>query len=260
MLRGWRRGYDWQRTCLPTSLGGGRIRDTRRNGEAEQLSLLGAGIDDRPHRPVGAGRCLRSARGLLQPRDRDRRDAQSQFHGIIDGHTDAFLRPASLRSSSNRCRSEQFFADRADLQRSRVDRQAHRGSIPGWDAGVTWNREHSWPQSRGVDSTAIPDGSDMHHLFPSDPGENSTRGNLNYGGAFGAQAFGIVNDGGTKYYPGDLDAGMVARAQFYMAVRYDGTDSGTSDLELVRRQPSRQRHHARRSESLDRMAFRRAAR
>ena len=24
--------------------------------------------------------------------------------------------------------------------------------IPGWDNGVTWNREHTWPQSRGVGS------------------------------------------------------------------------------------------------------------
>jgi hypothetical protein len=78
----------------------------------------------------------------------------------------------------------------------------------------------------------------MHHLFPSDPGENSTRGNQNYGGVFGAQGYGIVNDGGTKYYPGDLDAGMAARAQFYMAVRYDGTDSGTSDLELSAGNPA----------------------
>jgi hypothetical protein len=75
-------------------------------------------------------------------------------------------------------------------------------------------------------------------MFPSDSDENSTRGNLNFGGAFGAQGFGVVNDGGAKYYPGNLDAGMIARAQFYMAVRYDGTESGTSDLELAAGNPA----------------------
>lgn len=112
------------------------------------------------------------------------------------------------------------------------------GSIPGWDMGATWNREHSWPQSRGVDGTGTPDGSDMHHLFPCDEDENNRRGNRNFGGAFGAQGFGQIDtDGGLKYYPGDLDAGMIARAQFYMDVRYEGGESGTEDLELADEDP-----------------------
>jgi endonuclease I len=112
------------------------------------------------------------------------------------------------------------------------------GSIPGWDSGVTWNREHSWPQSRGVDTTSTPDGSDMFHLFPSKNSDNNTRGNLNYGGAFGQQNRGQVSDGGTKYYPGDADAGLVARAEFYMAVRYNGTETNTQDLELAAGDPA----------------------
>ncbi len=163
---------------------------------------------------------------------------KTQLHGIIDGHTERSY--DQLRSDlqitdvdpNNSSRIMLIYNNRVSIAKPTG------GSILGWDAGVTWNREHSWPQSRGVDTTAMPDGSDMHHLFPSDPGENSTRGNLNYGGAFGAQAFGVVNDGGTKYYPGDLDAGMAARAQFYMAVRYDGTDSGTSNLELAAGNPA----------------------
>ena len=30
------------------------------------------------------------------------------------------------------------------------------GSIPGWDSGTTWNREHTWPQSRGIVDTKQP--------------------------------------------------------------------------------------------------------
>jgi endonuclease I len=116
------------------------------------------------------------------------------------------------------------------------------GSIPGWDGGNTWNREHSWPQSRGVDGEGSPDGSDMHHVFASKMTDNSTRGNLNFSGTYGVGANGTGGRGliesNTKYYPGDADAGLIARAQFYMAVRYDGTDSGTEDLELASGNPA----------------------
>lgn len=106
------------------------------------------------------------------------------------------------------------------------------GQIPGWDEGVSWNREHTWPVSRGLGSEAIPDGSDLHHLRPSTPSVNTERGNQNFGGAFG-QPFGELMDGDSQFwYPGDADAGMIARSQFYMSVRYDGTDPGTTNLEL----------------------------
>lgn len=108
------------------------------------------------------------------------------------------------------------------------------GSIPGWDSGNTWNREHTWPQSRGVGSSG-PDYSDLHQLRPSDPQVNSTRGNSGFGGQFG-QPFGLVSGG--LFYPGDADAGMIARQMFYMAVRYDGSDSSTVDLEVVTGNPS----------------------
>ncbi len=119
-----------------------------------------------------------------------------------------------------------------------IDVSGLSGPPAGWDNGITWNREHSWPQDRGVSSTSPPDGTDLHHLLPSFNSDNSERGNLNFGGAFGAQSRGQVNDGGLKYYPGNMDAGLIARAQFYMAVRYDGADSGTVDLELASGNPA----------------------
>ena len=50
-----------------------------------------------------------------------------------------------------------------------------------------------------------------------------------------------MDGGATKWYPGDADAGLIARQQFYMAVRYDGNtqqDSLTTDLELFPGNPS----------------------
>jgi endonuclease I len=108
--------------------------------------------------------------------------------------------------------------------------------IPGWDGGTTWNREHTWPRSRGVGSSG-PDDSDLFGLRPALTANNGDRGNLNYGGAIG-QPWGVVSDGGSKWYPGDADAGMIARQEFYMATRYDGTETNTTDLELFSGDPS----------------------
>ncbi len=106
------------------------------------------------------------------------------------------------------------------------------GTIPGWDNGTTWNREHTWPRSRGVGSSG-PDDSDLFEIRPSLTSKNGDRADLNFGGAFGAQSYGTVVDGGQTYwYPGDADAGMIARQEFYMAVRYDGTEANTQDLEI----------------------------
>jgi endonuclease I len=104
--------------------------------------------------------------------------------------------------------------------------------IPGWDGGTTWNREHTWPRSRGIGSSGRDD-SDLFNLRPALTANNGDRGDLNYGGAFGAQSWGTVTDGGQTYwYPGNADAGMIARQEFYMATRFDGSDSSTQDLEI----------------------------
>jgi endonuclease I len=163
---------------------------------------------------------------------------KSQLNDIIDGHT---------TRSYDQIRTDLQVTDAVPgdptkiyvVYNNRVPiTKPTGGSTPGWDNGVTWNREHSWPQDRGVDATSAPDGSDMHHVIPSIPSDNTIRDNNNFGGAFGQQSRGLINDGGVKYYPGDLDAGFIARAQFYMAVRYDGTESGTANLELAAGNPA----------------------
>lgn len=163
---------------------------------------------------------------------------KSQLHNIIDGHTVRSYNAArSLLQITDQDPSDPdrmiLVYDRISLDVSSIN---PNGSIPGWDNAATWNREHTWPRSRGVDSSG-PDNSDLHQLRPSTTQVNSDRGNLNFGGAFGAQSFGTVFDGGLKWYPGDADAGMIARQQFYMATRYDNSDSATDDLELVNGNP-----------------------
>lgn len=93
-----------------------------------------------------------------------------------------------------------------------------------------WNREHIWPQSRGGfanGTSSFSDGiniwlptsaadilsghSDAHHIRAEDGQENSSRSNRDYGSDYNGPA----NTSGT--WRGD-----VARALFYMAVRYNG--------------------------------------
>lgn len=49
-----------------------------------------------------------------------------------------------------------------------------------WDSGTTWNREHTWPQSKGADK-GIPMGYDMQSVRPASTEVNSDRGNTPYG-------------------------------------------------------------------------------
>ncbi len=157
---------------------------------------------------------------------------KSQLHNIIDGHTVHSYDAA--RSILQITDADPDNADHIILvyDRASVDLSNIGGSIPGWDNAATWNREHTWPRSRGV-GTSGPDNSDLHQLRPSDTRINSDRGSLDFGGTYGTSSYGTVNDqGSTVWYPGDADAGMIARQEFYMAVRYDGSDSATDDLEL----------------------------
>ncbi len=113
-------------------------------------------------------------------------------------------------------------------------------SVQGaWSTGGTiWNREHRWPVSWGLGSSG-PDYSDMHQLTACDPAINSSRGNRAFGTPDSIGGYGRAGD---HWYPGDNDipgdpdsgndTGDVARVLFYMAVRYDGNEPNTLDLEL----------------------------
>ena len=94
-----------------------------------------------------------------------------------------------------------------------------------------WNREHLWPQSRGT--RAAPMKSDLHHLMPTDASVNQHRSNLNFdnGGSPEGEAPDTFLDD-DSFEPRDDIKGDVARALFYMDVRYEGTN-GEPDLNLV---------------------------
>ena len=100
--------------------------------------------------------------------------------------------------------------------------------------GDCYNREHSFPQSWFNSSSPMV--SDIHHVFASDGKVNGMRNNFPfgnvssatftslYGGKLGTGSnFGYVS---TVFEPIDEYKGDIARAQLYMATRYDNLIAG----------------------------------
>ena len=106
-----------------------------------------------------------------------------------------------------------------------------------------WNREHVWPQSHGAGnpmgngdpSPTWPSSVDAHHLKPSDVQVNSQRGSKDFdsggNGVPGTPPTCRTTTG--TFEPPDASKGDIARAVFYMDVRYAGDAENEPDLELV---------------------------
>lgn len=81
-----------------------------------------------------------------------------------------------------------------------------------WDGGVTYNREHIWPDSKCLSSgRATNDSADIMTLRPTTPSENGSRGNKAYGESSGFED------------PGLDVRGDCARMLLYTYVRWGNT-------------------------------------
>lgn len=160
------------------------------------------------------------------------------LHNQIDGHAAVSYDNARyalqvLDEDPTRPENLTLFYDNTPLNLAAIN----GGSIPGWDAGASWQREHTWPRSRQVNGGGSndtgPDNSDLHLLRPAGA-SNQSRSNLNYGGTGGT----APGSSGGYWYPGSAHRGESARAAFYADVRYDGSDANTVDLRLVNNSPA----------------------
>jgi uncharacterized protein YjdB/endonuclease I len=102
-----------------------------------------------------------------------------------------------------------------------------------WDSGDTWNKEHTWPNSRGAGENTGGPGADPHVLRAAAPATNGSRSNKMYG---------LPSENSSTYDPGSTLAkyrGEAARCIFYAATRYyntcgtGGSSTGTNPLELT---------------------------
>lgn len=178
-----------------------------------------------------------SAEGLTGPA------LKSALHNIIDDHTivayDGGESFQALRS-----------LDQDPNNSSRVLTVYSGTSEPKFaDGGLTWNREHCWPRGYGISATgtgASADESDLFNLRACLAEVNVLRGDRVYDNtspdhptdpaiapAGAPQCLYDANFGqGGLWTPRPSERGDLARAMFYLAVRYDGSDAGTVDLEL----------------------------
>lgn len=105
----------------------------------------------------------------------------------------------------------------------------------------TWNREHLWPRSRGLEESG-PDNTDVHALRPADWNVNSVRQNLFFGDCqdectrrpADEEAAEDTARNSDMFLPPASVRGDIARALFYMERRYSSFDeSNTEVLELT---------------------------
>ncbi|KAG0558007.1 hypothetical protein KC19_11G172300 [Ceratodon purpureus] len=114
-------------------------------------------------------------------------------------------------------------------------------SLQGKSEG--WNREHLWPRSYGLEE-GRPEFTDVHNLRPADANVNSSRGNKYFGDCTALMtprclipanreaAADTATDTNTWRPPTQV-RGDIARAVFYMAVRYGiEQPSGSVNLQL----------------------------
>jgi len=139
-------------------------------GSAEGLSAYDDYLDEQANYYVGA--CAPSALATL---------SGDQLFGVLNtlmGNT-CLLETGSY--SYNSLRSAYVGVDR-DLNNTGCIIGYYDGrTLNGtWDGGNTWNREHTWPQSKGADKS-ISMGHDMQSVRPTSTAVNSDRGNTAYG-------------------------------------------------------------------------------
>jgi predicted extracellular nuclease/endonuclease I len=161
---------------------------------------------------------------------------RAALHGIIRGHTrhsystiwqileEADEDPANPNSVIG------FYTGRS-IPKADRDRG---GNTPDF-----WNREHLWAKSHGFPGESQHAFTDAHHLRAADKSVNGDRGDLDFeeGGQAHNECTACRFDA-DSWDPGPSRRGDVARALLYMDLRYDGSDGGTPDLELVDRTTS----------------------
>jgi endonuclease I len=171
---------------------------------------------------------------------------RTSLHNLIDGHTRYPYTSSSTDTWDILESADEYPVGSntiLDLYQNRIVTKFGGGNGP-------YNREHSWPNSLGFPSSGSIAYTDCHHLFLCDVEYNGYRGNRPFDdcasscvsyvpdvndGAGGSSQPNLAgyNSGYQIWEAWDGRKGDVARAMFYMDVRYSGDVSGEIDLILT---------------------------
>ncbi|MBL8749016.1 MAG: endonuclease [Planctomycetes bacterium] len=181
---------------------------------------------------------------------------RATLHAVIDDHT-----KITYTGSGTDTWTVLELADQNPANSSQIlDLYKNTGFAKQGGGNSFYNREHSWPNSYGFpnDGAANYPYTDCHHLFLCDIAYNADRANLPFknGTASWTERTTAVNGGqggGSGTFPGNSNwfstssdgwqtwsgrKGDVARAMFYMDIRYEGgthgiTGAAEPDLRLT---------------------------
>lgn len=176
---------------------------------------------------------------------------RSSLHPVIDDHT-----KIPYTASTTDSWDVLEFADEDPLDTGRIlDIYKNVSYAKAGGGNNFYNREHTWPKSLGfpTDGPSNYPYTDLHMLMLSEINYNAARGNLPFGNCtascteFPTQAYAGAG-GGSGSFPGNSNwsngsiwqvwrklKGNVARAMFYMDLRYEGGvhgGSGTAEPDL----------------------------
>nr|WP_321222332.1 endonuclease [uncultured Psychroserpens sp.] len=153
---------------------------------------------------------------------------------VVRAQTYADVLDILVEADQNPLNSNQVWLVYKELGRAKLDVQSSSDNFE------KWNREHTYPRSRGgffdIEEDEVADGrdifwttkadslrhgnSDAHALRSADAIENSTRNNKHYGdpalGGYNGPTVNGVLETGASFY------GDVARSVLYMEIRYNG--------------------------------------
>jgi len=194
------------------------------------LGLVGSGLLLRADPPPGYYAAAEGKRGLA---------LRQALHGIVRNH-----RVIPYASGAQ--------LDTSDALRVLDQDPANSGNVVGiysrlsrskasFGLAAGWNREHLWCNGYGIESRE-PAYSDLHNLRAEDMTVNSDRGNKyfdesnpsdpEYANPAGAEAL-LSSTDSDSWEPPEFVKGDIARAMFYMAVRYMGDAAGEPALTLT---------------------------
>lgn len=151
------------------------------------------------------------------------------LHDIIDNHN-----PVPYSSSSFDTRDAINILQEDPSNSNNVILIYSGFSVPksSWPA---YNREHIWPTSLGAE-VGVAD-RDLHNIYACDTNVNSQRGNKHFGECSSSCSSHpeapLCDYTNTLWEPRASEKGDIARALFYMDVRYSGDLSNEADLVLT---------------------------